>query len=370
MLHLLLTLDYEIFGNGAGDVLRDVVRPTERLLDICDRHGARLTIMFEVGEYWAFERYAEPLRQDLGYSPAEAMRTQAVDAIRRGHDVQLHLHPWWIDATLENRRWCLHPEYMRISDLPNGMGSESDLRSIVGVLRKGKHTLESLIRPLRPDYECLVYRAAMFWGQPSEPLIEGLKKAGMAADSSVICGLYETGPAPTDYRQAPGNAGYWWTRAEEISQIGPEGKYIIEFPVHSRQKSYLCNLKWTKLHTTLKRRFHEQSNTHGYGMMQARRSTESLTQILRRLATRQPLKYDLCKLSARDMIGELRRLLKTEATEHTDVGTPIVMLGHSKDYGNDRNLAAFLKFAGQECADRVCFSTLAEFTTRILRRQT
>ena len=39
--------------------------------------------MFEVAEYWAFERYESQLCQDLGYSPAEQMRTQAVEAIQR-----------------------------------------------------------------------------------------------------------------------------------------------------------------------------------------------------------------------------------------------------------------------------------------------
>ena len=51
MIPLILSLDYEIFGNGAGDVIRDVIEPTQRMLRICDRHGAKMTIMFEVGEY-------------------------------------------------------------------------------------------------------------------------------------------------------------------------------------------------------------------------------------------------------------------------------------------------------------------------------
>ena len=54
--------------------------------------------------------------------------------------------------------------------------------------------------------------------------------------------------------------------------------------------------------------------------------------------------------------------------EAGDFGTPVVMLGHSKDYGNDRNLAVLLKFVKEQCADRVRFSTLAECTRRILGR--
>jgi hypothetical protein len=365
---LVLSLDYEIFGNGSGDVRRDMIEPTGRLLSLCNRYGAKVSIMLEVGEYWAMKEAEENGSLHLDYSPSQEIERQIQSAARDGHDVQLHLHPWWIDARLENSRWRLHPEYKRVTDLPNPLGSEADLHSVVGVLRKGKETLESLVRPIRPDYECLVYRAAMFWGQPSKALIEGLKKAALAADSSVICGLHEVDPVPTDYRNAPADAGYWWTDAEDISRSGPAGEHIIEFPVHARLRSYLCNLKWTKLSATLKRRWREKSNTRGQGMMHARQSTESFGQIVRRLGSRQPLKYDFCKLSARDMIGELRRLMERDPSETSGLGAPVVMLGHSKDFGNDRNLEPFLRFTREECAGRVCFSTLAECTRWILGR--
>lgn len=368
MNHLVLTLDYEIFGNGAGDVRRDVVEPTGRLLDICDNHGARMTIMFEVGEYWAFERYDDQLRQDLGYSPCGVMKAQITEAVQRGHDVQLHLHPWWIGASLRDGNWQLKPQYKRITDLPNGMGSESDLFSVFGALHEGKRTLETLIHPVRAEYECLVYRTAMFWGQPSRDLIAGLRRAGLIADSSVIPGLQETLPVPTDYRGVPSAAGYWWTCADDIARPGPRGEQIVEFPVYSRLRPYIWNLKWTKLSATLKRRSVERANAHGYGMMEARKSTDSLGQVLRKLAALQPFKYDFCKLSARDMIRGLYQAIRDDQAVGDDVGTPVVMLGHSKDFWNDRNLTQFLGFVRTECEGQVSFGALGELTKAIVKR--
>jgi hypothetical protein len=368
LIHLVLSLDYEIFGNGSGDVRRDMIEPTRRLLGLCDRYGTRVSIMLEVGEYWAMREAERAGSLHLDYSPAREIEEQIHNAVRGGHDVQLHLHPWWIGASFQEDNWRLHPEYRRITDLPNGAGSEGDLFSVVGVLCEGKRTLEAMIHPVCADYECLVYRAAMFWGQPSRGLIQGLKRAGLVADSSVVSGMYETAPVPTDYRHAASAAGYWWTSAEDISQSGPKGEHIVEFPVCSRPKLYVCNLKWTKLYATLKRRMQENGNTHGHGMMEARRSTEPLSQILRRLGTRQPLKYDFCKLSASDMIRELRQLMKNDPGDRDGVGTPVVMLGHSKDFWNDGNLAVFLKFVKEECAERVRFSTLAECTKAVLQR--
>lgn len=368
MIHLVLSLDYEIFGNGSGDVRREMIEPTCRLLALCDSCGAKVSVMMEVGEYWAMREAERVGSLRLDHSPSQEMERQIQHAIRRGHDVQLHLHPWWIGATLRQGRWRLHPEYRRITDLSDGPDFQGNLFSTVGVLCEGKRTLEDMIRPVHADYECLVYRAAMFWGQPSRGLIQGLKKAGLAADSSVVSGMFETAPVPTDYRQAVSAAGCWWTDAEDISRPGPVGEHIIEFPVCSRLRPYICNFKWTKLSATLKRRLRERGNTHGHGMMEARQSTEPLSRVLRRLGTRQPLKYDFCKLSASDMIHELLRLMKDDANDRDGFGTPVVMLGHSKDFWNEGSLAVLLKFVKEECAGKVRFSTLAECTRALLQR--
>ena len=81
MVPIILTLDYDICGNGSGDAMRDIVQSTTRLLDLCDKHNAKPTIMFEVGEYLAFVRYDEQLKADLGYSPQEQMQRQATNAV-------------------------------------------------------------------------------------------------------------------------------------------------------------------------------------------------------------------------------------------------------------------------------------------------
>ncbi len=368
MIHLVLSLDYEIFGNGSGDVRRDIIEPTQRLLELCDKYGAKISIMFEVGEYWAMKKAEQEGLLNLGYSPSQEIEKQVQLAAKNGHDVQLHLHPWWIGADFVNGSWKLNPQYQRITDLPNGIGNESDLLSIIGVLLHGKKTLENLIKPVCPDYKCLVYRAAMFWGQPSKYLITGLKKADLFADSSVVPGLYEQEPVPTDYRKAKSSTGYWWTATEDISQFGTDGENIIEFPVYSKLKPYISNLKLTKFYVTMKRRQKEKNDPHGHGMTKARQSTDSSGTIFRKLFSLQPVKYDFCKLSAKDMIKELKKVIKEYQTVENPSDTSVVMLGHSKDFWNDRNVENFLKYVKNECSQNVCFSTFAELTNIILKK--
>ena len=44
---LLLTLDYELFGDGSGDVFKHIVEPTNTIIDEAERYGAKMTVFFE-----------------------------------------------------------------------------------------------------------------------------------------------------------------------------------------------------------------------------------------------------------------------------------------------------------------------------------
>ncbi len=98
---MLLTVDHEVFGNGSGDVRRDVTEPAERMARICERFAVPLTVLFEAGEYLAFEREREALVAALGYDLAEELWTQAVDLVKRGQarpptaDPSFRISPRW-----------------------------------------------------------------------------------------------------------------------------------------------------------------------------------------------------------------------------------------------------------------------------------
>jgi len=102
MLHLMFHADWEIYGDGTGDPERLMFDPARRILDICDEYGAKYTFYAEIGQQlnmlnasgkWA--RHADTWEKVLK------------DAVARGHDVQLHFHPQWIGAELEDGQWRL-----------------------------------------------------------------------------------------------------------------------------------------------------------------------------------------------------------------------------------------------------------------------
>ena len=133
-----------------------MIELTHRLLTLCNQYAAKVSIMFEVGEYWAMKQAVDEGSLYLDYSPSQLIEEQIQYAVGCGHNVQLHLHPWWTGATFEGNSWEQCPEYLRITDLPSGIGCENDRFSIVGALYQGKHTLEAITQPLCPDYVCLV----------------------------------------------------------------------------------------------------------------------------------------------------------------------------------------------------------------------
>jgi hypothetical protein len=354
-MQLILSLDYEVFGNGAGDVMQDIIQPTNRILSICDRHGAKMTIFFDVGEYWAFEQYDSQLREELGYSPYEQMKKQVTDAIHRGHDVQLHLHPQWIGAEYKNGAWKLCNLYWRLADLPDGLGNIDQIKSITGALYKGKQTLESMIKPVKTDYVCSCFRAGGLYNQPSRNIISAMKKIGLKADSSVVKGYKINTPFEVDYSYVETEKVVWWTTDTEFTKEGLPGENIIELSVSSRMEPYWKNFKKTKLRATLKRWHTEKVSRRNHNSNEKISSVPDYYSVLKKLLKKCPSIFDYCKLSSKDMLRRIK-----EHTKHQK--QPIVMIGHSKDFINDSELDGFLDSLCK--TENVTFQNMSEYVQK------
>ncbi|MCW7755062.1 hypothetical protein OOT00_13820 [Desulfobotulus sp. H1] len=331
MLELIISLDYEILGNGGGDVRTMVIEPTRRILDICDRHEAKLTIMFEVAEYLAFKAASLKKKRAFGYDPAFLMEEQAKDAIRRGHDVQLHIHPQWMGAELHDGLWHLNMQHYRIADLPNGYGSEEDPLSILGALYIGRKTLDDMLKPIKPSYECRIFRAGGYYVQPASLVIQAMRHAGLWADSSVVKGLHITEPWELDYRTAESCCNYWWTGLDDVAVKGEKGKGVLEFPVYSFAAPYYKNFTFPKLFSTLKRRTIEKKDPHL--KINKFQSTPPINSLRDRFFGEHTHVFDFCKLSASVMVDIVKKEHESEI---------LVVNGHNKDFWNDKNFDRFL----------------------------
>src|ERR1039457_1927212 len=103
MLNVIFTLDYEIHGNGEGCPHELMIEPTERLLRLFGEYGAKLTIMADVAEILKFKEFpSQNARDDYHYQDIIA---QLRGAVSGGHDVQLHLHASYFNATHDGQKW-------------------------------------------------------------------------------------------------------------------------------------------------------------------------------------------------------------------------------------------------------------------------
>lgn len=253
MKNLILTLDYELYGNGSGNIYTHIIEPTERILSLAAQYNAKITFFVEVVEFWRIEE--EWLKGNtMGYdkNPIDDIRKQLQAAYKQGHDIQLHIHPQWVDAEYKNGVWSVN-----LNDWRLGGYDKQGEYSLENLLKKGKATLEEWIKPVDANYNCIALRAGGYNIQPSGEVVKAMKATGLMVDSSIYPGGKETGTLSNyDYSSIASDAEYWQT-GDELENKGISGIYelpIVAFPIKrwkkfasiERIKSLLQNRKSAK----------------------------------------------------------------------------------------------------------------------------
>src|SRR4051812_16122644 len=104
-IHLALTHDWELRGDGSGDIEAIQFAPLGRLLDLYDQAGARTTFLPDVMQQIRFRELSD--RHSELRARADTWDEHVREAFHRGHDIQLHLHPQWVNGEYTNGRWRL-----------------------------------------------------------------------------------------------------------------------------------------------------------------------------------------------------------------------------------------------------------------------
>jgi hypothetical protein len=352
---IIITLDYELPTAGQGDVRRHMIDPARALMDVCEGHGAKLTIMVELGELWAFEKSENAgFREHLGYDPAVEIRSQLVEAIRRGHDVQLHLHPQWINARWRGTCWDLDYLHYHLTDFKDD--------DMVSILRSGKKDLEVLLHPHCLSYECLGFRAGHWNTQPSDRYLAALRAAGLKSDTSVFkWGYANNAAAKFDYRYAFSNVHAWYTQVDDINQASLE-REIIEVPIASELVRFFSMLTPKRIWLARKYLREDLQISSAIRNGSGRQSEpQGLICKINKLFHWRPRKLDFCKLTAREMLTMVNNLIKQCENQQSLLPIPLVMIGHSKWVGAEKVLGVFLRKVRKRFGEMIQFSTYRGF---------
>jgi peptidoglycan/xylan/chitin deacetylase (PgdA/CDA1 family) len=358
MLGPIFTSDYEIHGNGDGCPMDLMVEPTRRMLDLFDEYGAKLTIMADIAEILKFSEYKSQFGRDDYYY--EAIIDQLRDAIRRGHDVQLHIHSSFFNARYEQGRWAQDWSEYNFAGLP-----PQRLKEVIAL---GKEFLESLLQPVDPQYQCYVFRAANWSMSPSRDVVQALLDNGIKIDTSVFKYGYRRGLVSFDYSSAFSELVPWRVDQNDICRLSRAGA-LVEFPIYSENRWVGAFLTPQRLQRAYMTRQHRIANGDGPSPDPAAQTKpnqyrENGSWLLRRSAW----KADFNQCSGRQLVGALKR-----AEAHcgaTPERIPFVLIGHSKLFTrfNAWSLRSFLSFVRNN-PERFWFAKFNDFDTSRIGEQ-
>jgi hypothetical protein len=352
MLQLIFTTDYEIHGNGDGSPLELMVETTERQLKLMNRYGARLTIFADVAEIIKFKEYRVKTGSDDYHY--EAITQQLKNAVKTGHDVQLHIHSSYFNAVHENGRWKQNWREYNLANLP--------YEKIAAYVRTGKNFLEELLQPVNKDYECIAFRAAGWSMVPARNIVNALVNNGIRIDSSVWKYGRRKGMLDFDYCHAHSEAVPWFADEKDICRKNNEGK-ILEVPIYCVNKHAAHFVTPIRLYRIVNASFHkhkviEESETMD-GVQYKRDERSPLDKLKSLLTQKQPWKLDLNQATSGQMIRSLKQIERKYGSGYTRL--PVVFTGHSKIFVkyNLRTLEPVLKYAARR-KDKYSFATFRD----------
>ncbi|PWN07467.1 hypothetical protein [Rhodohalobacter mucosus] len=348
---LILTFDYELFGDGTGDVFDQMIEPTKAILDVCEQQDIKTTIFFEVLEYLKIkEEWENGNKMGYNKNPVQAIDNQIQRAAVFGHDIQLHLHPQWVGASWQEDSWKLNLENWRLGDF------SYPGYTIEKLLKEGKNAIEKLVQKVVPDYQCTILRAGGYNIMPSREVYEAMKNVGLQADSSVYPGGYEHGSLSRyDYREVPLIKGIWWGAREDLRNEG-NTKEIMEIPVFAlpqRRIHKLFNIDKIKFLI-----FEKEQNISSVSREKIQK--RSLGQKLEFLLGKEAFTWDFCLFSTH-LHKAFFRYIEHNLLQERKI---FVIIGHPKSYKSDRSLKALISLALER---KFSFITLKEAYENFVR---
>ena len=324
MIEFVFTLDYEIYGNGEGSLRDLVLEPTRRLADVFQEFSAPLVVFAEAVEFAKME--------DVHSDPdSPRVRDQMRELRAAGHEIALHLHPWWANARYESGRWR-----MAWSERNIGALEPDRVEAIVsGAIRYLREALDD------PHFTPLSFRSGQWAIQPTAVIANVLARRGIRLDSSVFKGGRVHGLG-LDYRPALGNGGFW--RFGNDVNVTERNGPLWEVPIHTELVPF-----WRMLG---RKRLMLQSKTRS-----ASQGSPLPHQWRDFLRFRYPRKLDFCRMTFEEMREAVAGVLKKKQVRWEE-RMPLVAIGHSKDFVDSAAVRGFLAFLRERAIAITTFSRL------------
>jgi hypothetical protein len=226
-LKLLLTFDYELpLGGITKSYDHSLFEPTNKLLDLLKKSKVDAVFYVDILSYiafkkWDYEKYCIPFEK------------QVTRMLELGHDVQLHLHPHWLESTFIDGKVVPSNMY-KMGDFSYNDASHS----ISDIVEMGIMELTSMCKKSITDYICIAYRAGGYNFIPcAAEILTSLYNYGIRIDSSISRGYYyKSDVSVVDYRGVPDLPQWYLNMAGDFTKAAGEGEGLLEIPIASKPK--------------------------------------------------------------------------------------------------------------------------------------
>jgi len=222
LLNLLFTFDYELPLGGVKCSYDDALfAPTEQLLNLAQQLQIPLVFFVDILSYVKFAEWREE-------NFCKPFQTQIHKILQQGHEVQLHIHPHWLDTTFENGSF--------VPSLKYSLGDFEDVE-IVQIIDQSVEQLNALCREVKPDYQCTAFRAGGYsLNRKADVILPVLYQNGIRYDSSICKGYFSASSIfKIDFRKTPEKANWFLSFTGDFSKEGEAG--IWEVPIAGKPKS-------------------------------------------------------------------------------------------------------------------------------------
>lgn len=337
---LVLSFDHELSLGGAQSYERNLFEPTERLLDLANEIHVPVCLLTDVLSAVRFETWDRS-----GFY--EPYCRQVHRALHEGHEVQLHLHPHWLDVRLDGRRFVLGGRYS-LSDFHG----EAPPRDIPGIVRQGTDALTRICREADPRWQCLAFRAGGYaLGSHADLVLSALWQTGIRVESSVAKGYYlQTRDSCVDFRRMPAPANWWVAPDGPLDRPGEQG--FFEVPIVAVPRNPWNNLPFLVKRIACRRHYFDSG---GIGFHDARgRVWDKLGRLFPFSAWH--LSFDSHTHSANSLLKILEGHLCAHANDAHIYGAAI---GHPKSMGPYQRqlMREFVTLARERFGERLVFAT-------------
>lgn len=302
-LRLVLSFDHELSLGGADSFQYNLFEPTDALIRLAAELEVPIVLFTDVlcaARYrdWDRDGFFEPYRKQLH------------EALHQGHDVQLHIHPHWVDST-----WTGGAYRPSTSFALSDFGDVAPPNDIRGIVDRAYDLLCEMMLASDPRYRCIAYRAGGNNLSPrTRDILSALYDKGIRIDSSIAKGFrFRSGISTVDFAGMPAEANWTIPVTGPLQAQSQEG--IYEVPIASRPRTPLNNVPFL-----INRVLQRQRARDPKGRSIHSGHTPPL-QKLARLFPRSawPLSFDEAVLSVEDALRTLRHHVDSHPSDDTIV---------------------------------------------------